>query len=89
MAELTALVGISGQYLLDHFTMNVGQTKIPPAVTVGQSFVIESQQVQDSGVQIVHVDFIGDCPVSIFVGFAVGHSAANAAARHPNREALR
>ena len=29
--------------------MNVGETKIAPAVTVGQSFVVQSQQVQHGG----------------------------------------
>ena len=79
----------SGEYLPHHFTVDVGQTKIPTAVTVGESFVIESQQVQHCGVQIMDVDFVGDGSMSVFVGFAVGHPAANAAAGHPHREALR
>src|SRR4051794_24767711 len=37
---------------LNHFAVNVGQAEIPSAVTVGQAFVIESEQVQHAGVQV-------------------------------------
>ena len=40
--------------------MHVGQTEISAGVAVGQFGVVEAQQVQHCGVQIVQVDFVFD-----------------------------
>src|SRR5262249_61606865 len=47
--------GRSGEERLHHATMSVGQPIITPAVAVGQSLVVEPEQMQDGGVQVVHV----------------------------------
>ena len=48
--------------------MDVGQPEISSAETVGQSFMIQSQLMQDRGVKVVKVDFIPGGHVSEFVG---------------------
>jgi hypothetical protein len=40
--------------LLDDVTMDVGQPEIPSGVPVGEVFVVNSQKVQDRGMQIVN-----------------------------------
>ena len=54
--------------------MHVGQTKIAAGVTVGQPFVVEAQQVQQRGVQVVDADSILDGAESEVVGRAVGQA---------------
>ena len=59
---------------MHHFAMHVGQTKIAAGIAVGQLQVIEAQQVQHRGVQVVQVDFVFDGVVAV-VGHAVAESA--------------
>ena len=39
--------------------MHIGQTKIAALEAVGQFGVVEAEQVQDRGAQVVDVDFVG------------------------------
>ena len=40
--------------------MHVGQSMIPAAVAVGECFVIDTELMQDRGVDVVDIDFVGD-----------------------------
>ena len=73
--------------ITDDGSGNVGEAVIAPRVPVGQPRVIEAQQGQHRGVQVVDVDPVFDRPVTEFVGRAVGHSAFDAAAGQPDAEA--
>ncbi len=46
----------SRQHLLDHLPMHVGQTALDSVVIEADSFVLESQEVQDRGVKVVRCD---------------------------------
>ena len=59
--------------------MDVGQTKIAAGVTKRKPFVVESQQVQHGGVQIMHVYTVLDCSKTEFVRCSVDRSAFDAA----------
>ena len=48
----------SGQHRLDHLTMHIRQPVIPTAMTKGEFLVIEAQQMQDGGMEIVHMHSI-------------------------------
>ena len=48
--------GRSGDDFLRHLAVNIGQAVVAARVAVGQLFVVEPQQVQDGGVQVVDVD---------------------------------
>ena len=48
----------SGQYFMHNFTRDVGQPEVAPGVAVGKSFMVQSQQMQDRGVEVVNVDFV-------------------------------
>ena len=63
---------VSGQNFLYNLSMDIGQTEISTCITVCQLFVIKSQQVQQRGVQIVHVDLVLDRFMSELVGGTMG-----------------
>ena len=50
------------QHLLNHFPMHVGQPAVDAVVAESQSFMINSQQVQDRRVQIVAIGWVGGPP---------------------------
>ena len=43
---------------LDDLPVHVGQPVVAAAVAVGQPLVVDAQQVQDGGVQVVDVDLV-------------------------------
>ena len=51
--------------------MDVGETVIAAIMPPGESLVVEAQLVQERGVEVVHVNFVGDGAVPPFVGLAV------------------
>ena len=50
--------------------------------------MVKAKEVHDGGVEVVHVDLVLRDGQTDFVGAAVGHAAFDAAARHPDREAV-
>ena len=68
--------------------MHIGQTKIAARVAIGQLRVIEAQQSQNRGVQIMHMNRFVFGLETKFVGRAINRAALDAAARHPHREAV-
>ena len=55
---------------------DVGEPVITPLVLVGQAFVVDAQQVEDGGVEVVDVDAVAGDAVAERVGRAVGRPAA-------------
>ena len=49
----------SGQDPFDHFAEDVREAVIAPLVLVGQSLVVNAQQMEDRGVEIVDVNAVG------------------------------
>ena len=68
--------------------MDVGEAVVAAAVEEGEAFVIEAEEMQNGRVEIVHRDDFVHGAVTEFIGRAVGHAAANSAAREPHGEAL-
>ena len=50
----------SDQNLLDHLAVDVGQPEVAAGVPVGESLVVQPQQVQDGRVQVVDVHLVLD-----------------------------
>ena len=48
--------------------VDVGQAEVAAGVAVGQPLVVEAEQVQDRGVQVVDVDLVLDGVVAVVVG---------------------
>src|SRR5438105_1545130 len=68
---------------------DVSQSKIPTQIMVSQLEMIQPEQSQYGGVQVVQVDTILDGSQTDLVGRADGLAAFHAAAGHPYREAVR
>ena len=61
----------SGQDLADDAAVDVGQAEVAAGVAVGELLVVEAEQVQDRGVQVVDVDLVLDGLEAELVGRAV------------------
>ena len=77
----------SGQDVLDHLAVHVGQPVVPALELVGQPRVIDAQAMEDRGVQVVDVDRVAGDVVAEVVGLAVGDAGLDAAAGQPDGEA--
>ncbi len=51
--------------------MDVGQADVSSTVAVGEVGVIDTQQMEHVGMQVVHGQFVFNHPVAVFVGGAV------------------
>jgi len=78
--------GLAGQNLMDHFAVVDGE-----ALAVGEleAVGIESEEVEDGGVDIGDVVGMLDGVETDFIGGAVGGAAADAGAGEPGAEAGR
>ena len=63
--------GGSGQDRLDDLAVNVGQAEVAALEAVGQPCVIDAQEMQDRGVEVVDLDRVLDDVVGEVVGLAV------------------
>ncbi len=66
--------------------VDIGQPKIPSGITIRQLVVIQSQQMQEGGVQIVHMYFVFDRFMPKLVGLAVSKPRLDSTAGQPNRK---
>ena len=51
--------------------------------------MVDAELVENGGIEVADADFVFDDVVGVFVGFAVGDAAFDAAASHPGGEAFR
>ena len=66
--------------------MHIGQTEIAALVAIREAFVVEAEQVEQRGVEVVDVHGVFGDLVTEVVGCAVGDPGFHAAAGHPNGE---
>ena len=78
----------SSQDRFDDVSVDVGEAEIAPLEAGGELGVIESEEVQDGGVEVVNVDFVLDGIEAQFVGFSVVESSFDAAAGEPHGEGV-
>src|ERR1051325_1495123 len=79
----------SGDDLLHHVAVNVGEAEVATGVFVSQLLVVEAHQVQRGRVQVVNVHLVLHGGRAVMVGRAVGHAAFGAATGHPHGVASR
>ena len=60
--------------------MDIGQAEVAPGAAEGELLVIEAEQGQDGGVQIVDMNFVFHRSGPEFIGRAVNCAPANTAA---------
>ncbi len=73
--------------LPDHFSVNLRQSFVPAEVWVCQLVLIESELVQDGGMDIAKMVRLFDRAQANRVGRSNDSSALNSSTSHPHREA--
>jgi hypothetical protein len=68
--------------------VDVGEVEVAASVAVGEAFVVEAEEVEHAGVEVVDVDFVFDSLVAIVVGGAVAVAGFDSAAGRPEGEAF-
>src|SRR5437763_10613311 len=76
----------SGEHGVDDLAVNVGQAALDAVVVKGEPLVIEAEQVQQGGVQVVDAGRPLGRLVADLVGRPVMVAALQAAAGHPDGE---
>src|SRR5438128_9078765 len=84
--HVRTLNSASRQDSLHHLAEVVREPEIASVVAVGQFLVVEPQQPQDRGVQVVHVYFVLDRARAKLICRAVNRAAFDAAAGEPDAE---
>src|SRR5687767_3810404 len=83
--DMRLLLGSSQPFAHDAAT-HVGQAEVAALEAIGEAQVVEAEQVQERGVEVVDVDGVArDAPADV-VGGAVDVPTLETAARHPDRE---
>ena len=72
---------LSRQDFFHHVAVHVGEAKVSALEGVGEAFVVDAEQMQHGGVEIVNVEDVFDGVVAEFVGRTVGDSASNSPRR--------
>src|SRR5690606_21482186 len=73
--------------LADHATMHIRQPEIAPRVAIRQAFVIESQQMQHGGMQVVDGHRVLDRAEAELVSRPVNRPSLNSTTSHPQGKA--
>ena len=68
------------QNFLRHVTKNIRQAEVAAGVAVCEAFVVEPEEVEHGGVEVVNVHDVFDGAEAEFIGGTVGVAAASAAA---------
>src|SRR5213593_782271 len=70
--------------LPDHVAVDIRESEIAAIVAIGELFVIEAEQVQDGGVQVMNMDLVFHRAIAEFIGGPEGLAAPDATAGQPN-----
>lgn len=68
--------------------MNIGETDVPSSKPVSECFVIYSKEVEESGVEIMHLQSSRDCFIAPLIRFSIGDARSYASSSHPEAEAV-
>ena len=71
---------LRGDHFANDLALHIGQAEVAAGVAERQLFVIEARQMQDRGMQVVHVADVLHSVDAEFVGVAVGYAAFRSAA---------
>ena len=67
---------------------HIGKPEISTCMPKRETFVIETEQMQNGGMQVVHMDFVFYRLEAKLVGLSVGHSAFYSSSSEPHRETV-
>jgi hypothetical protein len=78
----------SGQDLLHHATFHIGEPVITPGVAVREALVVQAQEMQHRGVEVVEMDLPRDGAEAELVGLAMGIPDLDSAVGKPGGVAV-
>src|SRR5262245_59919741 len=78
----------SSKQLLHHSPVHVGQAKVVAGIAIRQFRVVEAQEVQQRGMQVVNVHAVSDRGKAEVVSCPVGVTASHSAPGQPHREPI-
>ena len=78
-----------GQQVLDDVTFDIGQAEAATLVAERQSFVVDTEEVQDGCIEVMDMDRFFDDVVTEVVGLPINHPPAHASSGHPSGKAAR
>src|SRR5215475_933027 len=70
------------------FPVDIGEPEVAALEAIGQLLVVEAEEMEQGGVEVVHMDTVPGGVESEFIRFAEGDPRADAAAGQPNGEAI-
>ncbi len=76
------------EHTWNHLPVDVGEAEVAALGTEGELLVVESEQMQEGGLQIVDMDFVVGDGEAEFVRFTVSGSGADPGAGHENGKAV-
>ena len=74
--------GDSSKDFVDEVAVDVGEAEVSALVFVGELFVLDAEEVEGGGVEVVDVEGVLGGGEAEGVGLAIGDSAFDSAARH-------
>src|SRR5437899_12783720 len=78
-----------GHHFLDHAACHVREPEIAPRVAESQSRMVDAEQVQDGGMEVVEVHGVGNDLNAVVVGPAIRSAAFDAGTRAPGAVSAR
>ena len=79
----------SRKEFVDEFPVDIGQSVVATLGSVREAFVVESEAMEQRGLDVVHMHRFVDDVVSQFVGSSVGDSRSGAATCEPHAVGFR
>lgn len=73
----------SGQHVFHNVAVDVSEAVVASGVAEGEAGVIDAEQMQDRGVEVVNMDTVFRDSGGDFIGAAVCHSAPDSSSGQP------
>ena len=89
--QVGGVKGKSGltENVMNDFAVHVGQSKVASLITVGQLLMINSEQMKNGGLQVMHVDGVLHDVHAIVIGLSIAEPGLYSATGQPVSEAIR
>ena len=69
-------------------TMNIREAEIPAAVAIGQFLVVQAEQMENGGLQVMHVDGVFHHVHAVVIGMPITESCLYASSGQPVGKAI-
>ena len=79
----------SGKHVFDDVTVDIRQAPLESVVVISEPLVIQTEEMQDRGVEIVDRSDVFDRPITELVGLTVAEALFHSGPHHPGGEAVR